>query len=206
MRLREILTIEDTDLIESLRPAIEAVESVHKFPKLPICPVIQTRRRTEQGAYYFRGRPNTPIRIEISKFAQYPNLTLIHEIGHLLDTLVLNPLKADYGSEYDFTFDQLITEWNRTLSPMRRLLRSVRLPADRTLLHSLMRPRELWARSYTQWLVRRSGNSQLAEQLDAAREAGTYIANRKVLLQWEDPEFKSIMTLVDELMNGANLL
>src|SRR4051794_32603801 len=104
MGLSSILQIPASAISPGLEQAAEIVDRIHRCPPLPRVPVIINRSRTEEGAYYRSTRPERPLKIAISIFAVHPELTLLHEIGHLLDHMALSPLKRGFASEFDFNF------------------------------------------------------------------------------------------------------
>jgi hypothetical protein len=108
MRLREILQFSDPQLVEALRNGADAIEKTHRFPDLAPIPLVQSRARSEQGGFVFQSRPNRAVRMEISKYAEFPSLTLIHEVGHVLDAVVLNPLRDGFGSDVDPAFEAFL--------------------------------------------------------------------------------------------------
>jgi len=101
MMLRDILQIAPSPLSRELQHAVEVVDHLHRCPDTPPFPVVLTRTRREGGAYFSQMRTHRVVRITISKFTPHPALTLIHEVGHLLDNMALNPLKEGFGSEFD---------------------------------------------------------------------------------------------------------
>ena len=69
--------------------------------------------------------------------------------------------------------------------------------ADPNLKHKqreyLLKPRELWARSYAQYIVTKSGDPLLLAELDRIRKGP------EPWRQWTDAEFQPILKQMDKL-------
>ena len=214
MKLDEILRLTGPLLEQPLREAITIIDSVHTFPtspRLSVCPVVINQRRQEQGAYHYRSRPSVPLRIEISRHARHVHWTLAHEVGHLMDHMVLNPIRSGFGSEHDPLFDRLRELWAQSgsMTTLARLL-GKRVPRVSAVelrnLRDHLRPREFWARTYAQWVASRAGSDVLRIQLAKVRREGLFLGHHWFTFQWEDDEFKIIMGEVDNLMREAHLV
>jgi hypothetical protein len=170
MQLREILKFDESPYVRQFRHVVSVVDQLHKFPKLPTIPVFITNSRREGGGYIYRLRPPVPLSINISAQANSPPITLLHEIGHLLDHLALNPIKQGFGSQHDPLFDPLRNYW-ATSRKIRRLHktvagRTISNPKSRTFLRYQLRVDEIWARTYLQWVVAESDDLLLQVCLD----------------------------------------
>jgi hypothetical protein len=108
MHLSDILQLPKSAHIEPFENAIKAIDSLHRFPHIEPFPLSLTRKRREQGAYEFHELPNRPVTITISRLATHPQFTLAHEVGHLMDHLVLNRLKGGFARDYDDHFLPLL--------------------------------------------------------------------------------------------------
>ncbi len=210
MRLRDILFLPGHPATPGLRSAIDVVDALHAFPSLPRFPVVWTRHRREQGAYYGQDRPHHPIKITISSHAAHPALTLLHEVGHLLDHIALNPLKRGFGSDYDALFAPLLRAWSESMNvrALDTLLRKHGHQAasqDRSAMRVQLSACELWARTYAQWVVMTSGSVSLRQDLTSLRQTGSHFAGRLCAFQWDDADFIPIMKRTDELLREAGL-
>jgi hypothetical protein len=197
-------------MTRQFRHVVDIVDQLHRFPTLLPFPLIHTKSRRENGAYNHRMRPSRPISIAVSVYADFPSLTLLHEVGHLLDHLVLNPIKQGFGSEHDPLFEPLRRYWSgsrliRTLAAL--LERNSRLaPGIRTLIRYQMETPELWARTYLQWVVKKSDDLLLQACLASVRGKPAAFAGRTTHFCWEDAEMDDIIPLVDEVLSEAGLL
>jgi len=150
MQLCEILNIDESPYARQFRHVVSVVDQLHKFPKLPTIPVLITQSRREDGGYLYRVRPPIPLSINISVYATSPALTLLHELGHLIDHLALNPIKQGFGSEHDALFDRLRHFWTMS-NRIRRLTKLVsrKNQSDsrtRSFLRYQLATAEIWAR------------------------------------------------------------
>jgi hypothetical protein len=210
MNLREILQIGSSPLSRELQHATDVIDRLHRCPDLPAIPIVLTRTLREGGAYFSRARPHQAVKISISLHTTHPALTLVHEIGHFLDHLVLNPLKEGFGSEHDPDFEEMRATWQRS-----RLVRQLEgllthasslAPATRRVLRYQLLPAELWARTYVQWAVTRSNDLLLASQLRAERQRPMIIRRFSTDFFWDGADVDCIMNVVDDLFHKRGLL
>jgi len=209
MLLSEILNLDEK--LRALRSTVAVVDRIHHFPQLLEFPVVATRGRYEAGSYVGLFRPKVPVRICISVHARYPDLTLLHEVGHMLDHMAFKPVKPGYGSEHAVEFDSLRKLWrtSKTVRLMERVAMSRRRVAtaqDRRFLQYQLLPRELWARTYVQWICARAQDARVGELLKKSREEGSVFAGVSCSFYWEDEEFNDIIVAVEELFRDASLI
>jgi hypothetical protein len=209
MYLSELLRLPDDPLSTTLQRTIWLVDSLHRFPGGSPFPIRVTKSRREQGSYQYLVRPNRPIRIELSRHAVFPALTLLHEVGHFLDHVALNRIKQDFGTLVDPMFEPLRERWGRSpgVNQLRRILEKGRRLAkhDKRMLHYQLTLPELWARTYVQWIVKRSREAFIGEQFERLRNEGIILGGTAHHLQWDDDEFQVIMLEVDRLFAAAGL-
>ena len=123
-------------------------------------------------------------------------MTVIHEIAHFLD------------------FAGLPGEGFSSKSPkkkFRRVMRAIRKTAEVKAIraifgtdeHYLLKPVELFARAYSEYIIRRSGDPVLLSQLKTitlnATAAGAY-------RQWSEESFRPIEAAFDRLFRGLGWL
>jgi hypothetical protein len=203
MQLCEILRIGESPYARQFRHVVSIVDQLHRFPKLPTIPVLITRSPREGGGYIYRVRPPVPLSINISVQADSPPITLLHEIGHLIDHLALNPIKQGFGSEHDPLFDPLRNYWaaHKKIRRLNKTVagRKISNPKIRSFLRYQLRVDEIWARTYLQWVVAKSDDLLLQMCLDqvVADSAEVY---------WDATEMVGIIPLVDRLFSEAGLL
>jgi hypothetical protein len=130
-----------------------------------------------------------------------PAMTTLHEIGHRLEidalnfgTSQLNPLSLFY---------QALIPWR---AAMRKSLTVQALnnykkaqKDDFAYAAELLKPSELFARSFAQYIVVRSRNKTLYAELETIRNCENLGFRVRSLVQWSDQEFDSIATAFDQL-------
>lgn len=161
------------------------------------------------------------MRIEISDQAKSPRLATVHEAGHFVEFAAIpagpGTQKAVNGQR-DWANDPLMAVWRKAVEEseavkklrtldvngyvMLPLSGRVDLPAEyKTHIEYLLRPQEIWARSYAQYIAVRSGEPKLNAELAKTLEGiGTHeLAMTK---QWTEDEFKPIASAIDKLFEG----
>jgi hypothetical protein len=208
MKLADILQIEESAFAKQFRHVVNVIDGLHRFPALPSFPIVLTRARREFGSYRHRVRPPRPIKIEVSKLANSPALTLVHEAGHFIDHLVLNPIKQGFGSEHDPMFD-LLRAFRRGSKPVAyfaRLLAQSRYSSQaRAFVRYQSAVPELWARTYVQWVVMKSEDLLLEAFFQNIIPPPDFIGVRGSIY-WENDEAKRMMELVNGVFSTAGLL
>jgi hypothetical protein len=210
MQLREILIIAESPLAREVRHAVAVMDSLHRFPATSPFPLKPSRSRREGGAYNYFMHPSRPRDISISTHTDFPALSLVHEVGHFLDHLALNPIKRGFASEHDPHFDPLRQSWRESkwVQSLSRLLpRYPALPAamKRLLGHQLHVP-EFWARTYTQWVVAKSNDLMLQTCMRNVLNRPVKLGGRSFNFHWENDELAVIITHVDRLFAEAGVI
>lgn len=147
----------------------------------------------EEG--YYKATP--PRVIAVARSAKRPGLAFVHEVGHLLD----NHAFGD-GTRFASSTNAQLTDWRGavTASTAFRSLQSLKDDYRNTIfaghLAYLLTREELWARSYTQFISLKSGDAQLAAELDQVR-----IRNGPVYISrhWDNNDFAPIADAISTL-------
>jgi hypothetical protein len=178
------------------RPVLNAIDDVHGMDGIPPVPIRVTTGKTQAGVYRYRGRD--PIGVFVKPSGSRPELTLSHEIGHMLDHLGLGPSKGIAGSINPGVY---MPEWRtavRNSSAVRRLqtLRETGgVGVDVEGIKFALRNDELWARSYAQYIATKSGNTTLRRQVSDVLEGTGWSKDQ----QWSDEDFADIAAAIDRL-------
>jgi len=174
----------------------------------PVLVTLSTSSRF-YGAYVYRANAKNPLGIRLSTSSPHPELTLAHEIGHLLDHWGFSP--QNFASTQDQRLDALrqALAGSQAVQTLEQMLRSgtgeisdnagniLTVKIDRPHLRYLLKPEELWARAYSQYIATRSGDTLLLEQ--AGRIAGRADSPYRHR-QWTEADFAPIAQTMDELM------
>lgn len=191
-----------------VRHAIGAVDKVHGDGKLKRIPVTTDARMSAEGAYT-RLVDNTPIGIRLKPTTDHIRTVLIHEIGHFLDRSAIPG--TDAGGDRDWERDPLLSTWYHAVQAtesVRRIksLRSdpnvtktvngrpVRIPIGAKYVEYLLKPTEIWARAYTQYVALRSGDRELTGEIEAEMKGA-------VQDQWTPQDFEPVARAMDELFH-----
>ncbi|HLP01682.1 MAG TPA: hypothetical protein VK163_06625 [Opitutaceae bacterium] len=155
---------------------------MHGDGDLPKLPIYAKAGRGNLGEYVHRG--SEPLQIGIAPSGSWPALTTAHELGHFLDHQVLGRAGqfASANSPALAAFRDAV-EASAAVQAIRELPETVRA--------YFLKPHELWARAYAQYIATRSGNAMLAGQLDKVR------GGMQPWRQWSDADFKPIAEAID---------
>ena len=184
-RLTELVRLpRRSPLYPQLARALAAADALHGlWTDLGPVPVRPTATTRQSGCY--RMREGDPIDLRVSRRHDRVPLSFLHELGHLLDHQ-LAPSPRAFASPRLRAF----AAWRATLSTL-----ASRAPAhaSRGRRRYLDSWRELWARSYAQTVLERSGDSLLLEQLRALQEDDDVFV-------WPSAEFEPVALEVERVL------
>jgi SPP1 gp7 family putative phage head morphogenesis protein len=205
------------ELVDDVAAAIDKVHGDGALPTLPIRYAINWLDRMPAGVYgaYRRTQRDVPHDILMNKRYGGKRMTLAHELGHFIDHAGLGQVGVQrFGSE-----TELMNAWRRAVfstptvqtleqhrdNMLRQLSTTIQTPAGPRqvfisvrFLDYLLSDKELFARSYAQYIAVRSGDKAMLRELrrDQKRvdmDKGIYFSN-----QWQDDEFEVIAKAFDE--------
>jgi hypothetical protein len=179
------------------------IDRLHSAVKLPEVPV------KNSNSYKFKGRYNyqvggKPVEIKISTASDTPELTAAHEIGHFIDHQAL----WDIGS-YASVKSPLLAAWREAVDASAAtdsLKMALKTHSDyrvRNKASYYLSTNEQWARSYAQWVVTRSNNATMIDQVKkiTADPHPAYSAS-----QWDDADFEPIAAAIDDIFTKLGWL
>jgi hypothetical protein len=145
-------------LTPELRRALAAASQLHCLRSdLEPVPVRPTATISEAGAYRFRHRD--PIDLRVSRVGGRSALGFLHELGHLLDHQIYYDRKSrSWASAVHPAF----APWRTTADTLERRA----LPGGYSRQRYFQSVHEVWARSYAQTVMLRSGDSVLLRRLE----------------------------------------
>ena len=184
---------------KAVRHALGAINKVHGDGTMSEVPVIKSYGERRQGEYFYYQKSGEPIHIKLSHKGDRPELSALHEIGHYLDHQGLD--KGSFASEKAPLLPEGsgLRRWFDAAKESRAMLRVKEIydtgrinyryvspdakPGEYTLMtdHAdmnyaryLQHRREVFARSYAQYVTIRSGDPVLLGQLnqELAEDAG----------------------------------
>jgi hypothetical protein len=182
--------------------ALEALDDVIGDGTLPII-TLQLGIPTNEFGQVLEGKtnwtrqPRACTSIEIYQNTLISGISTLHEIGHRLDIDAL-----EFCSEIPNPFSkawQAFIPWRAEVKKsltIRTLRTFVEQSQDSQYVAELLRPREVFARSFAQYVVLRSQNDQLMAELRSLQNVD--LPNRVYsLLQWTDEDFVAISQAFD---------
>jgi hypothetical protein len=196
----EDLTVEVTDASRAgfVRRAIGAIAQTHRSPSgLDGLLVRIETMRLDLGYGRF-----DPTGITIDRRAPERHATLVHEFGHAIDFHAIG--SQTFATESGLS---VIADWRNTVEDSAGVRELRRLQALLTSSDSadarlrgyiayLLRPTELFARTYAQWISVRSQDHMLVEEIERSRRTA---GPRASLVQWQEEDFVAIGIALDEI-------
>ena len=190
-----------TQLGDQVRAARSSIARVHTIPNaLPPLQVVGA----DLGAGTLGRYMGSQSIIQMNRDGVTPRLTFAHETGHYLDHVLLGTSASNYETRMlteQATRDWLAAVQNtdacRTLAAM-----AAADPTDEHLRY-LLRPVELWGRSYAQWIATRSADADMLAELARMRASGNaWTSNR----QWGKTDFEKVAAAIDVIFRTKGLL
>jgi len=192
----------------ALMDAVAAIDAVHTDGVLPSL-AVKRETLNAHGMFIYNTRMEA-VAIKIHYSTSHPELTLAHEIGHLLDLKGIdtpNQFASETSSILDKWRDAVIS--SEAITKLGNIHKSpdgiftetlptgnaVEYLVDRNYADYLLDNKEVWARSYSQYIALKSGNNIMLSQLDVLRDQphnGIYYAE-----QWDNADFEPIMLAID---------
>lgn len=193
------------------RYLIEAMEKVHGTPPLPaVVPVTLDASLPQSELAKFRNSKEGWLEIAINPAAPHWELPalIVHESGHLIDALLAR--FAGYASEKAHDYD----DWRNAVQSTHSIKTLQELYGKEFINHPhfafkgkpfeikhelvryLLRYREIFARSYVQYIAIRSRNPDLNSWLDIERNTPLYAIYP---VQWNDKDFRPVAEALDDL-------
>ncbi|MES2596418.1 MAG: phage minor head protein [Verrucomicrobiota bacterium] len=171
------------------------IDSVHGDGPLDLIPVGNSPGKDALGAFFYsagKAKRIDYLHKTPSKYKIHPELTLAHEIGHWLD----KSGKGQTGWATDDLGGEL-QEWWKAAQESEAFKGIEALPQKtfeqaKTRAYYL-KPKEVWARSYAQFIAEESGDATMLGQV--AKIRGEPIPTR----QWDEADFAPVKNAIREL-------
>jgi hypothetical protein len=188
----------NSPLGKQLQRSLDAIDRVHGDGVLPVVPVNTNGTMEHLGVFkprlnYVTGQRSG--RIQIHPTGSHPELTAIHEIGHMLDFMALpNPQHGAWPTH----MAPALAAW-RSAVDRSNAIAQLRAMKPGKYRNYLLRREEIWARSYAQYIAVRSQDPVLLAQVARMRVPGTGVYYPR---QWDDAEFEPIAAEFDRLLKA----
>ena len=152
--------------VAALSATMTVVDSVHDDGGLNAIPLLASRGTRIVGEFTWNEITGKATGITISSKGPHPELTLLHEIGHWV---ALGMMRPGEGARIVAALEKTVTakEIRRMIrtGKSRPGIRSDLLPSDMDDLRDMVKPGEMLARAYAQWIARKSGHARLLAQI-----------------------------------------
>lgn len=179
---------------ESVETARESIDQVHTDGPLPEATISQGRSSSTLGSFNpFAENPE----IIVSSAGEHQSLTACHEIGHFIDLWGLGKGRIVHESVFDdfetlkkrhyaSEFSPELEEWRTAVLASKAIEELARkYSMSPSYVSYLLRSREIFARSYAQFIAEESMNETLLRELIYSRKHSPYT-------QWTTRDFKPI--------------
>ncbi len=189
-RLAELVALpRRSPLHPELARALAAADALHVLESNLLPTPVRVTATTRQGGCY-RLREGDPVDLRVSSRHDRVALSFLHELGHLLDHQ-LAPAPRSFASPRLAAF----APWRAAAGALEQ-----RAPAFASRGHQryFSSWRELWARSYAQWVVLRSDDPVLVAGLAAAQAADDRVV-------WPAAHFEPVAAQLDALFGSLGL-
>jgi hypothetical protein len=180
-----------SQLYPELARALAAADTLHLlYSDLEPVPVRPTSTTSQTGCYRLRQRD--PVDLRVSRRHGRVALSFVHELGHLVD----HQLAREPGPAWASGTHEAFEDWRQAAEGL-----SSRLPpgigrSRRRYFHSA---KELWARTYAQTVLARSGDSWLERHLSGLLEVDDVFV-------WPADEFQPVADEVERVFERLGML
>jgi len=168
------------------------IDKLHGGGRLPKIPVTYA----DDGAgFMWNKAAGSPVGIELKPGIGIDDrLQLVHEIGHFLDLSAIGRA----GRMESMSGDPLMRDWLGAVLSSKGVA-AIRNERGYTLDEKdyLLSAKELWARSYTQWLVLRGNDPELYQAFQDMRDKVPH---------WDGSDFEPIAQAIDSVFSKSGLL
>ena len=164
------------DLVHAtcIRNALAAIDEVHTDGVLPSVSVRDTSDEVNGYLQPMSGSQGLTVdHVAVRQSGPWPELTMVHETGHLLDLEGIGPK----GSFATLSADPIVQGVLNAAKASKAIRRLEQMRANsnssrhREYFSYLLKDQEIWARAYAQFIAHRSSNLNLKAQLQGALSA-----------------------------------
>ena len=193
--------VSSTAIVEENHPifavALKVIEDIHGDGELPIYYCRLDSELLKRGTLRPSVDGNPELLVNPARGAPVERLaTAVHEIGHLLDFFALP------GEGFSSERNEALASWRRAVAVSKSVdrlytsLEEQRGMPQEELIQYFLRVRELFARSYVQYIASNTNNADLQHWLRVVEET---IPTDSIPDQWGKEDFVPIKLALDEL-------
>lgn len=217
------------DTTPEVRQGVDAVSSVHKLPAgVPQIPLDREDWRVPYGMLKVEevwntdpenfGRSIEPRFLSVRAYNnEHQRLTAIHEVGHFVDLTSLGRPGLWESEKAVFDDTSELRDWwmatfkSRAYEMLTHFQSKSNDPwhiKNRDYITYSLDPKELWARSYAQWVTSKRPKEGMSRALHFEMESfqSQPAQNITGAMQWDDDDFKPIGAAIDKLMESKGWL
>src|SRR6476661_5527872 len=183
--------------LQQIAAILDEIDAIHRTPHLP-----DVRVLTVVGGPPGQFDPGT-MTLSLAAGDEHRAVTLVHEIGHILDMYGFDPDLPGFASSSGLS---LFAPWDRAVRDS-LTYRDLRQRLDRAndldvvaYLRYLVDPIELWARSYAQFIASRSGRFSPSLYREMNGIIGAQRRRGALTEQWPWEDFDTIDTAIEQLL------
>ncbi len=204
-------------LQQAFERVMKRIAAVHDDGEIDPIPVLPTDLGgNTNGAFFLPMRTGgAPLAIHINPNAPRPELTIAHEIAHLIDRqgIGIKNILATHSTNVDSRMRAFLDTAYKTESvrKIKEIIKTGRFTlfeqeyivteSLRGHLYYLLAKHEIFARAYAQWVATKTGDEVMLQQIKAIREAPL-----DKLSQWHDKEFEPLAKELDNLFQSLGWL
>lgn len=211
----EKISTQFTNIAASVRKdvdgALAIIDKVHGDGILDNIPFEAERRKVAKGtqAMFYSTPTGRPSKITLKKSAGNPQASIVHEMGHMLDLQAIGGPGKFNSNVKGSPVSKVLAAAEKTekVKGLRKLVEDgffikdgETIPLSWEMVKHvkyLLDPRELWARSYTQFVGKRSGSAAMNKAMDDIMELQKRIPHK---YQWEGADFDILEKAIEEMM------
>lgn len=192
------------EIPEPWKESLDIIDAQHKDGVLPRTRIVNAPPDGLLGTYR-RSHPGTKgsQRLAVDPDNPVPRLTTAHEVGHWLDNWGLHsPTEARPYASWGQPEMKRVLDAIRRSSGYRKLEARARREGETYWL----RPQELWARAYSQWIAGRSKDPVMRAELASIRRGDVEQHNGWKESQWGGLDFAPIEREITRLFKNRGWL
>lgn len=184
--------------------ALKIIDDIHGDGTLQQIPIKVNKHSTQLGAFRHNTVTHQPHDILLSELGAHKESTIVHEIGHYLDFETIGTRGEMSSAKPNSELKDVLKAAKNTtaIKKIEGILANSKYEFDGIVhivdmydedyLKYLKSETEIWARAYTQFIAKRSGNKKMTDAI-----ANTL--TRKFPTQWDDKDFEDLEKEIEKL-------
>lgn len=217
-----IISEQNTSITERLETAVDAINKVHGSKNMPTIPINVTSNISRANGNFQPAYEDKDVFIGINVEGDDLEITLVHEVGHFIDYRGIGKTKMTAGTEDGYSStEKIFSEWNTAIDNTEAIQKLKKLQSNPTsstvevnskgktynlnvdppYVSYLLEKKEIFARSYAQYIAVRSGDTTLLSQINAKANN-----ERGYPSQWKAEDFEEVAIAMDNIFKKKGWL